>query len=709
MNIDVQFDSSTTGAPAGFFTAVNAAAAYWDREIINPITVTIVFGYNEVDGQTIGNAALAESESNGNTATYAQVKSGLVAAATSANDAISISHLPSSDPSNGAGFFITLAEAEVLGLASTANTTVGFAGLSSAFPFTFDPNNRAVPGDYDAVGAMEHEISEVLGRIAGSGMGSPPFSPLDLFRYASPGHLALTPEAASFSIDGSNFLLPFNNPMNGGDAGDWASSVIGDSFGSGSKDTAGLISPTDLTVMDVLGYTLAPTTRNDFNGDGVSDILWRDTNGSIGLWGSKGGGGFSGFSGQGLGSLSSSWTAAQTGDFAGNGKSDILWRNSNGDVGLWLSNAGTGFSGHDLGVVGNDWSIQGVGDFASNGKADILWRDTNGDVGIWMANGGPGFTGFTGQDLGIVSSNWTIQQVGDFTGDGKADILWRNSTNGDVEVWLANSGAGFTGFTGHDLGVVSSGSTIQQVGDFNGDGKADILWRNTNGDVGLWLSNAGAGFTGFTGQDLGVVGGSWSIQNVGDYNGDGKADILWRNTNGDVFIWQSNSGPGFNGFTGYDGGVVTSDWTIVGNGPSPPLGASAVLSSGVTAAAAQPAPNNSGATVSDQVGAAVTHTRASADQSQTTHTPANAITSGLLAGDLLHFADRSGATGNILASWLSLGGPASLAVHPAELDSFTRSSPKADPANDGTHIFGLEVTDPSLSDLHAHSGHILFG
>src|SRR5580698_3532860 len=115
MIINVVFDSSTTGAPAGFFTAVNAAVEYWEREIINPITVTIQFGYNEVNGQAIGSNALAESESQGTNFSYSQVKAGLTSAATTANDVTSVSHLPTTDPTGGAGYFVPIAEAEVLG------------------------------------------------------------------------------------------------------------------------------------------------------------------------------------------------------------------------------------------------------------------------------------------------------------------------------------------------------------------------------------------------------------------------------------------------------------------------------------------------------------------------------------------------------------------------------------------------------------------
>jgi V8-like Glu-specific endopeptidase len=88
----------------------------------------------------------------------------------------------------------------------------------------------------------------------------------------------------------------------------------------------------------------------------------------------------------------------------------------------------------------------------------------------------------------------------------------------------------------------------------------NILWRNSNGDVALWNAN---GLGGFTFQGLGVVGSNWQIDGAGDFNGGGKDGILWRNTNGDVALWNAN---GSGGFTFQDLGVVDSSWQIEGTG-----------------------------------------------------------------------------------------------------------------------------------------------
>jgi fibronectin-binding autotransporter adhesin len=247
--------------------------------------------------------------------------------------------------------------------------------------------------------------------------------------------------------------------------------------------------------------TISAPVPSDFNGDAISDILWRNTNGDVFLWDSNGSGGYSD---EDLGIVPNSYQVAGTADFNGDGEADILWRNTDGDVVLWNSNGSSGFIGQDLGVVGSSWQIEGTGDFNGSGEASILWRNANGDTALWNPNGSGGFTG---QDLGVVGGGWSIAGTGDFTGTGEDSVLWQNS-NGDTALWNPN---GSGGFTFEDLGVVGGGWSIAGTGDFTGTGHDSILWRNANGDTALWNPN---GSGGFTFQDLGVVPNSFKIQSA---------------------------------------------------------------------------------------------------------------------------------------------------------------------------------------------------
>jgi hypothetical protein len=258
MQINAVYDASVANAPAGYTTAIQAAIDYLDNLIVNNISLTINFGWGEVNGQSLAPGALGENMANGFLFTYSQVAAALAASAASADDRTALSTLPASDPTGGGEFLVTSAQAQALGLRSAISSPAGYIGLSSAYGYAFDPANRAVAGKYDAIAVLEHEITEVLGRTGslGSAEGTSVWTPLDLFRYAAPGARELTPGAGYFSVDGQTMLLRYNDPTKGGDASDWDTSVVADAFGAGFSGREGAISPADLQELDVIGYTL---------------------------------------------------------------------------------------------------------------------------------------------------------------------------------------------------------------------------------------------------------------------------------------------------------------------------------------------------------------------------------------------------------------------------------------------------------------------
>ena len=76
-------------------------------------------------------------------------------------------------------------------------------------------------------------------------------------------------------------------------------------------------------------------------------------------------------------------------DFTGNGISDILWQNTDGQAAIWLMNGTTPTSEAVAGPnPGPNWKVIGsTGDFTDNGKSDILWQNTDGQAAIWLMNG----------------------------------------------------------------------------------------------------------------------------------------------------------------------------------------------------------------------------------------------------------------------------------------------------------------------------------
>ena len=290
----------------------------------------------------------------------------------------------------------------------------------------------------------------------------------------------------------------------------------------------------------------------DFNIDGKSDIVWRNTStGASAVWLMNGVNiASTGFPG----GASLSWKIAEGGDLNGDGKSDLVWRNTNsGAVSVWFMNGttitSTGFpSGAPL-----VWQIAGMGDLNGDGKADFVWRNTSsGAVAVWIMNGTTiTSTGFPGS----VPLDWVIKEIGDLNGDGKADLVWRKNSTGAVAVWLMN------GATISSTGFPSGGSLAWQiagVGDVNGNGTDDIVWRHaSSGAVSVWFMNgATVTSTGFPGS----VSLNWVIKQIGDLNGDGKADLVWHNTgSGTVAVWLMNGATITS--TGYPA-TTALDWQI---------------------------------------------------------------------------------------------------------------------------------------------------
>ena len=286
---------------------------------------------------------------------------------------------------------------------------------------------------------------------------------------------------------------------------------------------------------------------HDFNGDGYSDVLWRDIFGNTAITEMAGP---NIIQSVGLGIVPTNWSVVGSRDFDGDGYGDILWRASDGTTVIWFMHNGQFLQSAGLGVVPMAWSVAGTGDFNGDGKGDILWRDTSGDTAIWLMNGR---SVAAGVGLGTIPLGWSIAGVGDFNGDGTSDILWHDA-GGDTTVWLLKNSSIASAAS---LGNLPTNWSIVGTGDFNGDGTSDILWRDTAGDVMIWLMRNGT----LSQQSvLGNVPTTWTIAETGDFNGDGKSDILWIDTSGNLAIWFMN---GFvvNAVTF---GNISSAWTIQG-------------------------------------------------------------------------------------------------------------------------------------------------
>ena len=262
--------------------------------------------------------------------------------------------------------------------------------------------------------------------------------------------------------------------------------------------------------------------------------------------------------------VSTGWTIADTGDFNGDGRDDILWRHDNGQVTDWLGTASGGFTENYSALllgVPTAWSIAGTGDFNGDGRDDIIWRNANGAVTDWLGAANGAFVeNYAALSL-QVSTDWKIAETGDFNGDGRDDILWRND-NGTLTDWLGAANGAFVENYGTLLRAVPNDWKIAGTGDFNGDGRDDILWRHANGTLTDWLGTASGGFTENYATLSVQVPTAWQVASTGDFNGDGRDDILWRNDSGALTDWLGTATGGFVENFGAFSRHVSTDWQV---------------------------------------------------------------------------------------------------------------------------------------------------
>ena len=221
-------------------------------------------------------------------------------------------------------------------------------------------------------------------------------------------------------------------------------------------------------------------------------------------------------------------------------------------------------------MTATGWTVAATADFTGDCNNDILWTmpgSTN--VVLWTMMG-PSLV-CTNRMPNLPDVHWGIAATGDFNGDGKTDLVLTNATANQFVIWLMNGTKLLTNAAGVMTNVVTSTwpsatSQIVGAGPFNGGQQADILWRDSaTGNNYVW-NMSGTNFNGVLNQiALFTTNSSWQIEGVGDFNGDGIADILWRNPSaGSNVVWLTSSPLG----STYTNVVLTSlagtSWTIGG-------------------------------------------------------------------------------------------------------------------------------------------------
>jgi hypothetical protein len=285
--------------------------------------------------------------------------------------------------------------------------------------------------------------------------------------------------------------------------------------------------------------------KNDFNGDGTSDIVFQDTSPPTSGGSGRGRGTTDPTAGDAMIQLVSNGTVASemvlpgpgsgwhivgSGDFNGDGNTDLVFQNTNGTPVIWTMNGTQITSSTTLTNPGSSWTAAAIGDFNGDGNPDILFQNVDGTPMIYTMNGTSVSATTLLPDPG---ASWHVAATGDFNGDGKSDIVFQN-TDGTPQVWLMNG----TSITA-SASLTDPGSSWKLVGtaDFNHDGKADLLFQNTStGAPMIWTMNG----TSVTSQTTLAPATGLTLIGAGEYNGGNQPELLFQNAAGAPVVWAMN-------------------------------------------------------------------------------------------------------------------------------------------------------------------------
>jgi hypothetical protein len=281
----------------------------------------------------------------------------------------------------------------------------------------------------------------------------------------------------------------------------------------------------------------------DFDGDGIADLLLREASlGGTQVWRMSAEG--PGVVPLRFGFLPLESAIVGNGDYDGDGRADLLLRDdSTGEVSMRLVNVRVVGGGTVVPSLSADWQLVGSGEFNGNGRDDILVRNlATRKLQIWFMNG-PQIESRASLADPYSSPSWQVVGVADFSGDNLADILWYDPSTNTARVSTFGSRFKFN----KNLRLFQSGSPgdVVAVGDTDGNGLPDVVIRDREtGRMRVWFTQVdskGPKATSSAELDArefassgegGVSLAGFEVQGASDFDGDGRMDLVLRDSRG---------------------------------------------------------------------------------------------------------------------------------------------------------------------------------
>ncbi len=178
------------------------------------------------------------------------------------------------------------------------------------------------------------------------------------------------------------------------------------------------------------------------------------------------------------------WHPVGTADLNGDAHTDILFQHTDGRMAAWLMQGNTRHQNVALKPINPAWRAVVLADMDGDAKADIVFRHTDGRAAVWYMNGITFGTSGLLNGAKPVNLSWRLAAAAHFDANGKADLLWQNSA-GNLAVWLLDGTNVISKLPLRDGLPVAA----RAVGgfDLNSDHKTDLIFQRTSGQMSYWL------------------------------------------------------------------------------------------------------------------------------------------------------------------------------------------------------------------------------
>lgn len=231
---------------------------------------------------------------------------------------------------------------------------------------------------------------------------------------------------------------------------------------------------------------------------------------------------------------------AVKGDFSGDGSPDLVFQNNDGSLASWHL-TGTEMTSFGPLIPGSPsapgWRIRGSGDFNRDAREDLILQHADGTLAVWFMNGRVLLDGALLKVQIVRTEETKITATGDFNEDGNTDVVLQ-SADRRLTIGFVDRLRIDTALPLNSGNPVDADWAVAGAGDFDEDGKLDLVFQHTSGTLGVWCLDGAVTKTVRVMAPSHPGDSAWRVVSITDRNADGLPDLLFQHErDGTLGVW----------------------------------------------------------------------------------------------------------------------------------------------------------------------------